>query len=125
MRKNCRRDSVRSSVAVYHGVVYDEHLGKVVFSFAHAQQLAFQETEAGEAPARNLERFWFLMDVIGFSFTVVKTNPSSLGASCAIVFRLNSPKAAINTDFFIMIKLLLIYSYVCKYKQNIVNKSYL
>ena len=38
--------------AVYHGVVYDEHLGKVVFSFAHAQQLAFQETEAGEAPAR-------------------------------------------------------------------------
>ena len=52
MRKNCRRDSYVVLSAVYHGVVYDEHLGKVVFSFAHAQQLAFQETEAGEAPTR-------------------------------------------------------------------------
>ena len=54
-----------------------------------------------------LERFWFLIEVIGFSFTVVKTKPSSGFASCAIALRLNKPKAAIRILFFILMKLIL------------------
>ena len=47
------------------------------------------------------------MEVIGFSFTVVKTKPSSGFASCAIALRLNKPKAAIRILFFILMKLIL------------------
>jgi hypothetical protein len=32
--------------------------------------------------------------------------PSSFGVSCAIVFKLNKPNAAISIDFFIIIKML-------------------
>ena len=40
------------------------------------------------------------MDVIGFSFTVVKTKPSSCGLSWANALRLIRPKAARRIVFF-------------------------
>ena len=49
-----------------------------------------------------LERCWSLMLVMGFSFTVVKTKPSSFGASCATAVRDIRPSAAISTDFLII-----------------------
>ena len=70
MRKNCRRDSVRGSVPVYHGVVYDEHLGRSYSPFAQHATARFPETEAGAQHV--LERFTVLDGRNRVSFTVSK-----------------------------------------------------
>jgi hypothetical protein len=56
-----------------------------------------------------LERFWFLIDVIGFSFTVVNLKPSSF-SSCAVAdMHASASITAIKPFFMFLICFLLVF----------------